>query len=513
MAIFNISINASHIRLLVISISISLITLLGLQFYWLNSAMNLQRENFNMLANNAVHEISKRIENREAITAFMRTTMEVDTNFAEHDNQNHPPVVGGFNELLSIDRPDNVEVQTFRRRPSQILEQDVDSFALEFEQLINDNQFLGNRDFMLKFMREIHRSRSKSIQERVDLEHLDSLIDIVFQKYSLSTDYIYEIVKADNEFFKRISSENKLSGRQNVFLSKLFPADQISSNHYLVFRFHNQRAYFFSTISAQLLLSLIAILLLGLSFYLLVDLLLRQKRLSELKTDFINNMTHELKTPIATINLASEALLNYNDEQSHADSPAKKYNKIIFEENLRLKRHVERILNIALLERSGFSLKLSEIDIHQLISRVANQSELMLQKKGGEIILKLTSKSSLIQVDEMHFANILSNLIDNALKYCNKEPIVSIETSNTDSHFMIKVTDNGIGMTAAQMRKIFDKFYRVPTGDVHDVKGFGLGLSYVLSIVELQNGSIEVSSELGKGSTFTIKLPYHSNPN
>lgn len=512
MAIFNISINASHIRLLVISISISLITLLGLQFYWLSSAMKLQRENFNMLANNAVHEISKRIENREAISAFMRTSMEIDTNSNRITPQNHPPVAGGFNELLSIDQPDQLEIQSFRKR-SRIFEKDEDTFALEFDQLINDNQLLANRAFMLKFMREIHRSRSKSIQERVNVEHLDSLIELVFQKYSLTTDYVYEIVKADNAFFKRISSENKLSGRQNVFLSKLFPADQISSNHYLVFRFHNQRAYFFSNISAQLVLSLFAILLLGLSFYLLVDLLLRQKRLSELKTDFINNMTHELKTPIATINLASEALLSYNDEQNSSDSPAKKYNKIIFEENLRLKRHVERILNIALLERSGFSLKRTEIDIHQLITDVVNQSELMLQKRNGELILKLTSKMSNIQVDEMHFANILSNLIDNALKYCNKTPLVSIETANTDTHFMLMVTDNGIGMTPAQMRKIFDKFYRVPTGDVHDVKGFGLGLSYVLSIVELHNGSIEVNSEPGKGSTFTIKLPYYTNLN
>jgi len=512
MAIFNISINASHIRLLVISISISLITLLGLQFYWLNSAMKLQRENFNMLANNAVHEISKRIENREAISAFMRTTTEIDTNFRGTAQKNQPPVGGGFNELLSIDRPDQIEIQSFRKG-AKIFNKDMDSFASEFDQLINDNQLLGNREFMLKFMREIHRSRSKSIQERVDVEHLDSLIELVFQKYSLTTDYVYEIVKADNAFFKRIASENKLSGRQNVFLSKLFPADQISSNHYLVFRFHNQRAYFFSNISAQLVLSLFAILLLGMSFYLLVDLLLRQKRLSELKTDFINNMTHELKTPIATINLASEALLSYNDGQSHADSPAKKYNKIIFEENQRLKRHVERILNIALLERSGFSLKRIEIDIHRLITRVANQSELMLQKRMGEIVLKLTSRVSIIEVDEMHFVNILSNLIDNALKYCNKTPLVSIETANNDTHFILMVTDNGIGMTAPQMRKIFDKFYRVPTGDVHDVKGFGLGLSYVLSIVELHNGSIEVNSEPGKGSTFTIKLPYQPNPN
>lgn len=505
MAIFNINVKAHHIRLLVVSIAISLLSLLGLQFYWLNNAMKLQRENFNILANNAVHEISKRLESQEAMGAFLRATLQADQ--LQPSKSAAPRHLGGI-ERMPGERFGQSENQfdQFGYQPLIRNESQEDSTLQAIDQILADNQLSGNKGFMMAFIHEIQLTRSKSIEQRVNLEHLDSINQAIFQKYELTNDYVYELVKADNAFFKRIASENKTSGTQNVFLAKLFPSDHLSSNHYLVYRFQNQRAFFFSNISAQMVLSLFAILLLGLSFYLLVDLLLRQKRLSELKTDFINNMTHELKTPIATINLASEALIELGVKQEN--QLISKYNRIIYDENMRLKRHVERILNIALLERSGFSLRKKEVNMHDLFNRIASQSELMIQKREGQLVLKLMAADCVLEVDEMHMINLVTNLIDNALKYCKQSPFVSIETSSTDSFFEFAVHDNGIGMTNAQTKKIFDKFYRVPTGDVHDVKGFGLGLSYVLTIVELHKGTIEVQSEPGKGSTFIIKLPY-----
>jgi len=505
MAIFNINVKAHHIRLLVVSIAISLLSLLGLQFYWLNNAMKLQRENFNILANNAVHEISKRVESQEAMGAFLRATLMADNIQSSQPAKRLQPGMLDGNLEEDFGRPGN-HLDRFAYQPLIRNENEEDSTLQAIDKILADNQLSGNKGFMMAFMREIQLTRSKSIEQRVNLEHLDSITQVIFQKYGLTNAYVYELVKADNAFFKRVVSENKTSGTQNVFLTKLFPSDHLTSNHYLVYRFQNQRAFFFSNISAQMVLSLCAILLLGLSFYLLVDLLLRQKRLSELKTDFINNMTHELKTPIATINLASEALIELGGNQEN--QLVNKYNRIIFDENMRLKRHVERILNIALLERSGFSLRSKELNMHDLLDRIANQSELMIQKQRGQLVLKLMAAKSVVEVDEMHMINLVTNLIDNALKYCNQIPFVSIETSNTDTHFVFAVRDNGIGMTNAQTKKIFDKFYRVPTGDVHDIKGFGLGLSYVLSIAELHKGSIEVQSEPGKGSTFIIKLSY-----
>jgi two-component system phosphate regulon sensor histidine kinase PhoR len=511
MAIFNINVKAHHIRLLVVSIAISLLSLLGLQFYWLSNAMKLQRENFNIIANNAVHEIAKRLESQEAMGAFLRATLMADNIQPGQPAVRLHPSHLDRNLEESFGRPPENQFDKFGYQPLISSQNQEDSTLQAIDKILADNQLLGNKGFMMAFMREIQLTRSKSIEQRVNLEQLDSITQVIFKKYELTNDYLYELVKADNAFFKRVASENKASGTQHVFLAKLFPSDHLTSNHYLVYRFQNQRAFFFSTISAQMVLSLCAILLLGLSFYLLVDLLLRQKRLSELKTDFINNMTHELKTPIATINLASEALIELGGEQEN--QLFSKYNHIIFEENMRLKRHVERILNIALLERSGFSLRKKELNMHDLLNHVAIQSELMIQKRNGELVLKLFAANRLVEVDEMHMLNLITNLIDNALKYCSKTPFVSIETSSNETHFIFAVQDNGIGMTNAQTKKIFDKFYRVPTGDVHDVKGFGLGLSYVLSIVELHKGSIEVQSELQKGSTFIIKLPYEkTNP-
>lgn len=502
MALFNISVKAEHVRILVISISMSLLTLLALQFYWLNNAMKLQRENFNILANNAVQEIAKRVESQEAMGAFLRASLKTTSanasvpptglQAAESDYAGH---LGnsGFPNL-------GADLSPWESQPSD------DSATLALEKLLSDNQLFNDNEFMLAFMREIQESRNLNIHERVNNELIDSLANVVFEKKELTGEFAYEIVKGDNAFFKRVANENKVAGTQNVFLAKLFPGDQLTTNYYLVFRFYNQRAFFFSHVSAQIMLSMLSILLLGGSFYMLVDLLLKQKKLSELKTDFINNMTHELKTPIATINLASEAVLELMRKEENTS--AERYNRIIFEENQRLRRHVERILNIALLEKSGFSLKLTTVNLHDLISKAASQTELMVQKKQGQLNLRLLANQHELPLDEMHMLNVFTNLIDNALKYCTRNPEVSIETKNTTDHITIEVRDNGIGMTNAQIKKIFEKFYRVPTGDVHDVKGFGLGLSYVQSIVELHGGKVDVQSIAGDGSTFIITLPF-----
>lgn len=487
----------------------SLLTLLALQFYWLNNAIKLQKENFQILATNAVHEITKRIESQEAIGAFLRASLKT----GQGNNQAAPP--SGLSDLGAEefkDFPGN-GMPNFTNQDDDWLapSSEEDTVAAAIDKLIEDNKLFNNNEFMLAFMLEVQKARSMSIQERVSNDVIDSLAIIVFDKYELTREYTYEIVKGDNAFFKRVANENKISGTQNVFLAKLFPGDQLTTNYYLVFRFYNQRAFFFSHVSAQIMLSLLAILLLGGSFYMLVDLLMKQKKLSELKTDFINNMTHELKTPIATINLASEALLEQVKQEENI--VAQRYNRIIFEENQRLRRHVERILNIALLEKSGFSLKLKMTDIHELISKAVSQTELMVQKKQGQLQLKLLAGRHTMEVDEMHLLNVLTNLIDNALKYCQRYPEVAIETSNSADGIMIEVRDNGIGMTGAQLKKIFEKFYRVPTGDVHDVKGFGLGLSYVQSIVELHGGKVEVQSEAGQGSTFIIKIPFEKPEN
>lgn len=230
-----------------------------------------------------------------------------------------------------------------------------------------------------------------------------------------------------------------------------------------------------------------------------------QKKLSEIKSDFINNMTHELKTPLATISLAIDALTN--EKVIHDTSKIKYYSGMIKEENKRMNKQVEKILQAARIERQEISLNLQQLDVHEIIRKVADNLELQIQEKHGRLALSLTAQNQIINADEVHFSNIIFNLLDNAIKYSNESPRIEVETLMNGNALLIKVKDNGIGMNKETQNRIFEKFYRAHTGNIHNVKGFGLGLSYVKAMVEAHNGKIKVESVVGKGSIFTISLP------
>lgn len=228
-----------------------------------------------------------------------------------------------------------------------------------------------------------------------------------------------------------------------------------------------------------------------------------------MKTDFINNMTHEFKTPVATIMIASEAL---KDPEIVADkSRISRLAGIIYDENVRLGNHIERVLSIARLEKKELKLEYKAVNTHDLITAVVDSMNLQLQKKNAKLILDLNAVHPVVQGDELHLSNVFYNLIDNANKYSTDDPDIRIETRSTDKILIIEISDKGIGMTKEHSKRIFDQFYRVPTGNLHDVKGFGLGLNYVQDIVEQMNGTIKVHSEKDKGTTFEISLPLNHN--
>ena len=243
------------------------------------------------------------------------------------------------------------------------------------------------------------------------------------------------------------------------------------------------------------------------AFFLTVRTMLRQKKLNVIKNDFINNMTHEFKTPIATISLAVDALRN---EKVQRDvSKMGYFTEIIKEENQRMNRQVETILKSALLDRQEIQLNLKPLNAHQIIKDVADNFMLRLQEKQGSLELNLEAGNDIIEADEVHFSNLVNNLMDNAVKYGKEAvpPKILLSTSSTNKRFILRIEDNGIGMNRETLKRIFEKFYRAHTGNLHNVKGFGLGLSYVKDIVEAHDGSIKAESTLGKGSCFTIELP------
>jgi two-component system phosphate regulon sensor histidine kinase PhoR len=234
--------------------------------------------------------------------------------------------------------------------------------------------------------------------------------------------------------------------------------------------------------------------------------IIKQKRLSEVITDFINNMTHELKTPIATISLSSEMIMRL--ETNHDLEKAKKYAGIIFKENKRLETQVERVLNISTLDTENTTLNKKLLDFHELLDEVKDTFDFNQLANGGKILIENNASIFTIQADPIHITNVVYNLLDNAVKYSTTKPLISITTKNERNYLVIEIKDNGIGIRKEDLKMIFDKFYRVSTGNIHDIKGFGLGLFYVKLIINEHNGSIDVKSKLGEGSTFTIKLPY-----
>ncbi len=337
---------------------------------------------------------------------------------------------------------------------------------------------------------------------------LESLLTSEFQKRNIEEDFEYGIYdcfndsivygnfvdfNADTTAGERNVSPDIKWDRDGHYFSVFFP-------NRAIFRPDQEVTRYGSWMFFTVLISIVFIFF-GYSVYLII----RQKRLSEMKTDFINNMTHELKTPISTISLSSEVLM---DENSPPDQQRlKQYAAIIFNENNRLKTQVEKVLQLAALDNKNIPLKLETVDIHRVIRQAVDSVQLSVNERGGSISCALNAEKSTIQADVVHITNVLYNLLDNAIKYSSDNPVVSVDTSNENNHLIITISDRGIGISKEAQKHIFDKFYRVPTGNVHDVKGFGLGLYYVKMMAEEHHGKISVESTPGKGSRFILKLP------
>ncbi|RXK81215.1 sensor histidine kinase [Filimonas effusa] len=255
----------------------------------------------------------------------------------------------------------------------------------------------------------------------------------------------------------------------------------------------------------MIILSAIFTLILVTAFYVTLKTLIDQKKLSEIKSDFINNMTHEFKTPLATISLAVDALRNQK-VQNNAEK-MQYFSGIIKEENMRMNKHVETILQAALMEKQELKLNLKPLSVHEIIREVMDNFELVLQEKNASSQLLLNAQADTAMVDEVHFTNLISNLVDNAVKYSKEDLLIKVTTHSTNKFLVIRIEDNGIGMSKETVKRIFEKFYRAHTGNLHNVKGFGLGMSYVKTVIDAHKGRVKVESTQGKGSTFTVEIP------
>ncbi|MEJ7779105.1 MAG: HAMP domain-containing sensor histidine kinase [Daejeonella sp.] len=344
------------------------------------------------------------------------------------------------------------------------------------------------------------------LHQRIHPQTLDSMLRMELRNRSILSDYEFKVTSAkrDSLIFTRASNQTKFLP-YNSYETPLFPKDIIMDAGMLTITFPDKNTIILSNLTAMMSLSGGLLLILIFCFGYTIHSILMQKKISEMKTDFINNMTHEFKTPVATIMIASEAL---KDPELASDKKRiDRLATIIYDENVRLGSHIERVLNIAKIDKGDLKLENKEVEMNDLLAAIVDSMSLQLQKRNATMELDLHAKQSAVMGDELHLSNVIFNLLDNANKYSPEDPKIKISTLNSGKNLIIRVADQGIGMNRDQLTKIFDQFYRIPTGNRHDVKGFGLGLSYVNNIVKKLHGTIRVKSEKDKGSEFEICLP------
>jgi len=401
--------------------------------------------------------------------------------------------------LITLARPD------LKNITPEELKEEKEKYQIKFVKQLLDSAQEQKKELIQDLAQELNQ-RAVPLKKRIQPQLLDSLLKTEFNNKGIESDFSY-LVKtgnADSVIFRKASNAAVFEGAY-TYRVQLFPKEMLREAGWLMISFPDKNKYILSNMSLILGLSGGLLLVLLFAFGYTLQMILQQKKISEMKTDFINNMTHEFKTPVATIMIASEALKD--SEVRKDESRMDRLANIIYDENIRLGNHIERVLNIARIEKENLKLEQKEIPVHDLMSAVADSMSLQFQKYGAEIKLMLDAKNDLILGDELHLSNVLFNLLDNALKYSSTHPEIELSTLNSGSNLIIRVKDNGIGMNRDQLSKIFEQFYRIPTGNLHDVKGFGLGLSYVNTIIKQLKGQIKVKSEKDKGSVFEISLP------
>ena len=331
---------------------------------------------------------------------------------------------------------------------------------------------------------------------------LGFLISSEFEKRNITTDYEFGIYDCEEQCMKGADFNSHTKNKATASLVDMPTWKE--DGYYFGVQFSRIEANLISQMGIWGFSSAVMVVVIFFFLYTLF-VILRQKRLSEIQKDFINNMTHEFKTPLSTIAISSEVLRD--PTITHTPERLLNYATIIQTESQRLKQHVERVLQMARLEKSDVGLKKEKLDLHELISEVVQNTSIALHERNGKISLQLNAQQSRIEADKLHFTNVLFNLIDNAIKYCKNIPQLEIVTGNLGRQLFVEVRDNGIGISPENQKKIFHQFYRVPTGNLHDVKGFGLGLNYVKIMAELHKGKVSVNSKPGEGSIFKIVLP------
>ena len=521
--------------------SVALTGLIAFQWYWIDTVITGNRDHFERDVMTALSNVTKKLEQQEALFYVNRKISNFSSQgqsrgFQPFQFQATPPLnqrqalqgekkirfddslssTGSFNfsfEVVGAPLRSNQMGKAF----FDVLKSNIKNIQFAYPkdapetETLNSNlkeilEKISNKSNMMMGLLEEMMLPKIGLTNRFDPDQLDSLLHTELKKKSIDIPYDYAIINPRSgrliEISKDYSNERLL---QSNFKTNLFPNDVTNEPNLLVIDFPSQEKYLMSKIWFPLSSSALLILIILICFGYAVFTIVRQKKISVMKTDFMNNMTHEFKTPISTIGLAIEALLDPTIPQK--PSMKMKYLGIIADENKRLESQVADVLQMAQLDKNELKLNLVTVDLHAIIQQAVDKISIQMERKLGHLKLALNASQFKLKGDEAYLLGVLLNLLDNALKYSNDAPNIMIRTQDIRGQLICSIKDHGMGMSKEAQRSIFQKFYRVASGNVHNIKGFGLGLAYVKEIITLHHGSIEVESELKKGTNFIVKFP------
>ena len=530
--------NNKKIWAIIILMSVALVGVIMVQLFWIDNAIKLRHAQFVNKVNDAMNCVVNKLETQEAFSLINNQMPHLKNGNTMPDSQQMDSIPDlftpffngivipniGINDseinIILRKHPDPKDIEAFfRLRDSTKVPGNKDNnktalnslndsiqFYLKQSKTLMNSKMNKLREVMQKMTSEFLQKES-NITHRIDPKRLDTLVKSEMVDHNIHSKCIYGIlIGKDNNIVLTNDVSSKKELLESSYKVQLFPNDIFLQPNYLVFYYPASKNWVIRKLWSMLLLSFLFTLIIIIAFAYTILIIFKQKKLSEIKSDFINNMTHEFKTPIATISLAVDSINNpkvYDNKDK-----VQYYTGIIKEENNRMNQQVEQVLNMSLLDKVDVTLHLEMTNVHELIQNAVEKINLQVEQKNGFILEELEASKHIILADPVHISNIIFNLLDNANKYSPEHPQIVISTKNSDKGIRIFVEDKGIGMSKETQKKIFEKFYRVPSGNLHEVRGFGLGLSYVKKLVEAHHGTISVQSELKAGSKFEIFLPF-----
>ena len=519
---------------------LAMIFLIIVQTYWINNAYQLKEKQFSQVVNRALFSTVQDVQKREAMWHIMDEVEILDSTW-EEASLDLQYGSSGYYEEFNIDINASIQDGDFdqsvyiyqRSIPGSnkheltiVADDSVIHVSGEKGLALLDSSQLGRVSFVnpqqvrTKLERKMENNRifldrmmdrmitpAMPLEKRIKPEVLNGILQNQLASTGIELDYEYAVLKENLDI--AFQSSNYQSNEEGeYYVANLFPQDVFSRSGYLSVYFPKRASFLLRSLGFMGISSMILTLAVILGFSLTIFIIFRQKKLSEIKNDLVSNMTHELKTPISTISLASQMLNDRSipNESKNFDN----ISRIIGDESKRLGYQVEKVLQMAVFDRGRIRLKRKKTDINELVHNVITNFKLQVNSREGSIQEKCNAEDAVLEVDPVHFTNVVSNLVDNAIKYSKEAPEISIRTLNRNGQLLIKVADKGIGIRKEDQQRIFEKFYRVPTGNVHNVKGFGLGLSYVKKIVEEHRGAVKLTSEINKGTEFEISIPVNT---